>query len=74
MELRPTSAGNGSSLTLAESKFLQKIFEALGVPSLLKLRNPLRKTLLDSWAWLGVWGSGPSSGKGLFRVLLQLPS
>ena len=45
MELRPTSAGNGSSLTLAESKFLQKIFGDLEVPSLLKLRNRLSKTL-----------------------------
>ncbi len=46
MELRPTSAGNGSSLTLAESKFFQKIFEGLGLLLNLKLENPLRKTVL----------------------------
>ena len=74
MELRLTSPGNGSSFTLAESKFLQKIFRGLGLLLNLKFENPLRKTLLDSWAWLDVGGSGPSSGKGLFRVLLQLPS
>ena len=48
MELRPTSAGNGSSLTLAESKFLQNIFEGLGLLLNLKLENPLSKILFIS--------------------------
>ena len=46
MELRPTSAGNGSSLTLAESKFFQKLLGGLGLLLNLKLENPLRKTVL----------------------------
>ncbi len=64
MELRPTSAGNGSSLTLAESKFLQNIFEGLGLLLNLKLENPLRKTLLIDQAvglvegGRGYWGAG----------------
>ena len=57
MELRPTSAGNGSSLTLAESKFFQNILGGLGLLCILKLENPLRKTLFIS-------GGGAAVKKG----------
>jgi len=58
MELRPTSAGNGSSLTLAESNFCI-IFLSLGLQGNLKLQNRLSKTVLNDQA-VGVVKYGQS--------------
>jgi len=64
MELRPTSAGNGSSVTLAESKFLQNLFGGLGLLAQSEIRKPFEQNTVYEFRGCGPeWGC-PVLGAG----------